>query len=307
MGPPFTRKPLELAKPWSGYCASRFRAAIHARSSRSCRVLLWCWRETRIMALWRQSYLGLFLDARLICLPVATLWLCLGRPLPPSLGSSVSSLKGELKKRLSNAANAIIDQSWNTSCTAPVLTPHSHARKNRYICTKIIACVYISTLLVILSTLCFINREIDKGSFTYSYRQSISVDWWNGVFMVVWMIGIKYPDVFLTAYIVCPMERAHRPRSDHGLPMRSSYRKGACPLGIDSLSKGLPYRKGQADRALYIDCRWSTYQKGACPQRADSLYKVCPTEKVRPAAFWASVVDAFGPPIERWQAPRWHI
>lgn len=43
------------------------------------------------------------------------------KPFPPILG-----LQSErrIKKRLSDAANAIIDQRWHIGCTAPVLTPH---------------------------------------------------------------------------------------------------------------------------------------------------------------------------------------
>lgn len=60
------------------------------------------------------------------------------KPFPPILG-----LQSErrIKKRLSDAANAIIDQRWHIGCTSPVLTPHSHARKRRSICRNIIACV----------------------------------------------------------------------------------------------------------------------------------------------------------------------
>lgn len=60
------------------------------------------------------------------------------KPFPPILG-----LQSErrIKKRLSVAANAIIDQRWHIGCTSPVLTLHSHARKRRSICRNIIACV----------------------------------------------------------------------------------------------------------------------------------------------------------------------
>lgn len=58
----------------------------------------------------------------------------------PKLFPPILGLQSErrMKKSLSDA---IIDQRWHIGCTAPVLTPHSHARKRRSICRNIIACV----------------------------------------------------------------------------------------------------------------------------------------------------------------------
>lgn len=122
-GPPFEPKPLELAKPWTNECASRSSAAVHARSSRSYRALLWCWRETLIMVLWRQSYPRFCLETRSrgpVNLSSNSHFMVMFREAPNYFPRILGlQLKGEFKKKggLLNAANAIIDQRGNTACT----------------------------------------------------------------------------------------------------------------------------------------------------------------------------------------------
>ena len=90
--------------------------------------------------------------------------------LPPSAPTLFPQMYGlqsvNKKNHVLNAAYAIIDQRRNTSRTAPVLTPHRHARKCRSICANIIACMHISPLLINLFHFFFMKRE-GKENFIF--------------------------------------------------------------------------------------------------------------------------------------------
>lgn len=180
-------------------------------------------KPTIYMVLWRQSYPGLFLEARFHFMVMFREG---PKPFPRILG-----LQSErrIKKRLSDAANAIIDQRWNNSCTAPRLTPHSHACKRRSICN----CVYISPLFVVFFH--FIKRERKKIFIYVLLSSKYHHSWLQKALDVLCEIGSLGPAWWLAPkliYMIC-------------------------------------LRKGQTGRVLALgNLTWPTYRKRASPQVA---------------------------------------